>query len=79
MPGIELKALYMLGRHSATELPVIPPQPHTPFFFETGFTCICKTDLEFSYVGQIHLEIMILLPLDPDCWDCRHIPSPFLA
>lgn len=80
MPGIEFKALYTLGRHSATEL-YIPSHPslskHTSFF-ETGSIYISQADLEITYVGQIHLEIMILLPLYPDFWDCRHVP-PFLA
>lgn len=79
MPGIEFKALYMLGRHSATELPPqsFPHQTQTYLFWDrvhlniSGWPCI-------PYVGKI-LEMMILLPLYPYCWDCRHVPPPFLA
>lgn len=38
------------------------------------FACLLIFDMGTGFVAQADLELVILLPQPPVCWDCRHVP-----
>jgi hypothetical protein len=50
------------------------------FIFRTRVYLCCPGWPCTHYVSQAGLELVILLPLLPQCWDCRHVsPHPVLT
>jgi hypothetical protein len=68
---IQFRVLWMLGKHSTTEFYLQLSSP----FLKKLFIYLWQRS---PYVAQTDLELMILLPQLPQCWDYSH-EQPHLA